>query len=249
MALLQERVTGIQEERVCRSKASLHRPRGHRYRRQRTSTRSQHYARHGQRYWDIGDHTLPPIEVLDDQPSIVPTEKDASKFERLAFCGAYVNIQMECMNDNLSNRMGDAAIEAELTALSDMAYLDDKWFNADKDSGKTYVTKGDYDRCACKSKRFIPMVMLLADVARPRLEAGFDGPSLSKNGPDETPTYRDYAVNKVVLSIKERFLSRRLMRHIRQPKPRSLGHCSAAINTVVGELYQRVGWCGNLCFN
>ncbi|KAF0702086.1 hypothetical protein AaE_016137 [Aphanomyces astaci] len=117
----------------------------------------------------------------------------------------------------------------------DVVHLDEKWFNADKDRRKVYVVKGQsIKRRAAKSKRFIPKVMFLAAVARPRHddERGvmFDGkigmwpvvkylPAArnSRNRPAGTivPTivnvdavlYRDYVITRVVPAIKAKFPS------------------------------------------
>ncbi|KAF0701882.1 hypothetical protein AaE_016263 [Aphanomyces astaci] len=64
--------------------------------------------------------------------------------------------------------------------MIDVVHLDEKWFNADKDLRKVYLTKGETPKGrACKSKRFIPKVMFLAAVARPQFNADgnlvFDG--------------------------------------------------------------------------
>ncbi|RHY75155.1 hypothetical protein DYB38_007889 [Aphanomyces astaci] len=123
----------------------------------------------------------------------------------------------------------------EFDAMWDVVHLDEKWFNADKDRRKVYVVKGQsIKRRAAKSKRFIPKVMFLAAVARPRHddERGvmFDGkigmwpvvkylPAArnSRNRPAGTivPTivnvnavlYRDYVITRVVPAIKAKFPS------------------------------------------
>ncbi|RQM20095.1 hypothetical protein B5M09_010883 [Aphanomyces astaci] len=170
-----------------------------------------------------------------------PLLTDTNKIERLAFCRDHVNIQLDVMNDYLSSRARDAAgavesrepaespgtAEFDFSDMWDVVHLDEKWFNADKDCRKTYLTRREvHERRACKSKRFIPKVKFLAAVARPRLDEGFDGKLVektparrnSRNRPAGTlvtalvnvdgKTYRDYVITKVVPSIKERFPSR-----------------------------------------
>ncbi|RHZ05742.1 hypothetical protein DYB26_011183 [Aphanomyces astaci] len=71
----------------------------------------------------------------------------------------------------------------EFDSMWDAVHLDEKWFNADKNRRKVYLVKGQtIGRRVAKSKNFIPKVMFLAEVARPRYgpEEGvrFDG----KNG-------------------------------------------------------------------
>ncbi|RHY78169.1 hypothetical protein DYB30_014406 [Aphanomyces astaci] len=68
----------------------------------------------------------------------------------------------------------------EFDSLWDVVYLHEKWFNADKDRRKFYLLPGKTPpQPSCKSKRFIPKVMFLAAVARPRFDeargADFDG--------------------------------------------------------------------------
>ncbi|KAF0709448.1 hypothetical protein AaE_012882 [Aphanomyces astaci] len=117
----------------------------------------------------------------------------------------------------------------------DIVHLDEKCFNADKDRRKVYVVKGQSVRNrACKSKRFIPKVMFLAAVPRPRFdhERGvmFDGkigmwpcvkylPAArnSRNRAAGTlvttlvnvdgELYRDYVMTRVIPAIKACFPS------------------------------------------
>ncbi|ETV81956.1 hypothetical protein H257_05495 [Aphanomyces astaci] len=158
-----------------------------------------------------------------------PLLTDTNKIERLAFCRDHVNIQLDVMNDYLSSRARDAAgavesrepaespgtAEFDFSDMWDVVHLDEKWFNADKDCRKTYLTRREvHERRACKSKRFIPKVKFLAAVARPRLDEGFDGKLVektparrnSRNRPAGTlvtalvnvdgKTYRDYVITK-----------------------------------------------------
>ncbi|ETW04758.1 hypothetical protein H310_03906 [Aphanomyces invadans] len=61
--------------------------------------------------------------------------------------------------------------ECQFDDMWDVVHLDEKWFNADKDRRKVYLlTNGSLSRRAFKSKRFIPKVMFLAAVARPRVD-------------------------------------------------------------------------------
>ncbi|KAF0756810.1 hypothetical protein AaE_004487 [Aphanomyces astaci] len=115
----------------------------------------------------------------------------------------------------------------------DVVHLDEKWFNADKNVRKVYLTEGEEpEQRAWSSKRFIPKVMFLAAVARPRhdLERGvdFDGKigiwpfvqyqpaqRSSRNRPAGTlvatlvnvdaPMYRDYVLTRVIPAIKATF--------------------------------------------
>ncbi|RHY91619.1 hypothetical protein DYB35_013046 [Aphanomyces astaci] len=64
--------------------------------------------------------------------------------------------------------------------LWDVVPLEEKWFNADKDRRTVYLLPDKTpQRRSWKSKRFIPKVMFLAAVARPRYDEGrgslFDG--------------------------------------------------------------------------
>ncbi|KAF0689786.1 Aste57867_18805 [Aphanomyces stellatus] len=119
--------------------------------------------------------------------------------------------------------------ESEFLDMYDVVHLDEKWFNADKDRRKVYLVADETpDRRACKSKRYIPKVMLLAAVARPR--GNFDGkigmwpfgirsPAVrtSRNRPAgtmqttlvsvSTLVYRDSVLNKVIPAIMEKFPS------------------------------------------
>ncbi|ETW09664.1 hypothetical protein H310_00179 [Aphanomyces invadans] len=59
----------------------------------------------------------------------------------------------------------------EFDDMWDIVHLDEKWFNADKDRRKVYLVKGQtIGRRAVKSKWFIPKLMFLAAVARPRFD-------------------------------------------------------------------------------
>ncbi|ETV79646.1 hypothetical protein H257_06903 [Aphanomyces astaci] len=142
----------------------------------------------------------------------------------------------------LSRRLKDGTIERkntqvtyEFDAMWDVVHLDEKWFNADKDRRKVYVVKGQsIKRPAAKIKRFIPKVMFLAAVARPRHddERGvmldrkigmwlvvmyLPAARNSRNRPAGTivPTivnvdavlYRDYVITRVVPAIKAKFPS------------------------------------------
>jgi hypothetical protein len=97
-----------------------------------------------------------------------PLLTDANKAERLRFCFGHFGGQ--------GNEEGDVVFDD----MDNTVHLDEKWFNADKDRRKFYVTEGEElpNRC-CKSKRFIPKVMLLAAVTRPRFDSNgictFDG--------------------------------------------------------------------------
>ncbi|ETV83985.1 hypothetical protein H257_03349 [Aphanomyces astaci] len=151
-----------------------------------------------------------------------------NRLERLAYCGAHVNLTQEAVNAYLA---GVDALNASSDEGINVASEAVEWFNANKDSRKTYLVDGeDVGYRACKSKRFIAKVMFLCAVARPREEDGFDGkigmwpfvtqvPAArnSRNRPAGTmvttlinvdaATYRDYVVNKVISAIKANFRS------------------------------------------
>ncbi|ETV85062.1 hypothetical protein H257_02939 [Aphanomyces astaci] len=119
--------------------------------------------------------------------------------------------------------------------LTDSNKEERKWFNADKDRRKVYLVPGEAPpRRSWKSKRFIPKVMFLGAVARPRINGDrsvvFNGkigmwpfvrlvPALrnSRNRPAGTmvtklvnvdaAVYRDFVINKVVPAIKASFPS------------------------------------------
>ncbi|ETV96260.1 hypothetical protein H310_10439 [Aphanomyces invadans] len=100
--------------------------------------------------------------------------------------------------------------ELEFSDLFDVVHLDEKWFNADKDKRKTYVVP-DPARRVCKSKHFVPKVMFLAGVARPRPEEGFDGMignMVTTLVNVDGATYRDFVLHQVVPEIKSRFPSK-----------------------------------------
>ncbi|RHY98787.1 hypothetical protein DYB35_012898 [Aphanomyces astaci] len=126
-------------------------------------------------------------------------------------------------------------LELELDNIWDGVHLDEKCFNADKDRRKVYLVSGEKPpRRAWKSKRFVPKVMFLAAVARPRYDevrgVFFNGkvgmwpfvrlvPAIrnSRNRPAGTMVtilvnvdgvvYRDYVLNKVIPAIKASFPS------------------------------------------
>ncbi|ETW04714.1 hypothetical protein H310_03867 [Aphanomyces invadans] len=115
----------------------------------------------------------------------------------------------------------------------DDVHLDEKWFNADTNVRKVYLTDGEEpEQRAWPSKKFIPKVMFLAAVARSRYdeERGtyFGGkvgmwpiveyaPAVrnSRNRPAGTmvatlvnvdaPLYREYILTRVVPAIKATF--------------------------------------------
>ncbi|ETV79549.1 hypothetical protein H257_06814 [Aphanomyces astaci] len=123
----------------------------------------------------------------------------------------------------------------EFDNLWDVVHLDEKMLNADKDHQKVYLVPGEAPPWrAWKSKRFIPKVMFLAAVARPRFDTDrgvvFNGkigmwtfsrllPAArnSRNRPAgtiltrlvnvDTAVYCKYVLNKVVAAIKVSFPS------------------------------------------
>ncbi|KAF0695539.1 Aste57867_13656 [Aphanomyces stellatus] len=163
-----------------------------------------------------------------------------NKLERLAFCRSHVRRYAPLGSRSAGQAgAGEAGLSQtpalEFGGMWDVVHLDEKWFNADKDTRKVYLTRGEtLKRRACKSKRFIPKVMFLAAVARPRHDdarnAPFDGkigmwpivksaPAArnSRNRPAGTmvttlvnvnaDVYQDYVINKVIPAIKENFPS------------------------------------------
>ncbi|KAH9136838.1 hypothetical protein AeRB84_018170 [Aphanomyces euteiches] len=149
-----------------------------------------------------------------------PLLNDQNKRQRLWFC---------CSHVDRSAHAG-AQQEFDFFDMFDVVHLDEKWFNADKDRRKVYLTKDEAPEVRrCKSKRFIPKVMFLAAVARPRWDNArscfFDGkigmwpfvvqvPAArgSRNRPAGTmvtkvcnvtaEAYRDFVVNKVIPAVK-----------------------------------------------
>ncbi|ETV69424.1 hypothetical protein H257_14809 [Aphanomyces astaci] len=71
----------------------------------------------------------------------------------------------------LSRHLKNGTLNASHYNLWDVVHLDEKWFNADKDRRKVYLVPGEKPpRCAWNTKRFVPKVMFLAAVARPRYD-------------------------------------------------------------------------------
>ncbi|ETV86579.1 hypothetical protein H257_01732 [Aphanomyces astaci] len=96
-----------------------------------------------------------------------PLLTDENKAKRLEFCLSHI-------------RPSGPPKTPTFDGMWDVVHLDEKWFNADKNVRKVYLTEGEEpEQQAWSSKRFIPKVTFLAAVARPRhdLERGinFDG--------------------------------------------------------------------------
>ncbi|RHY74159.1 hypothetical protein DYB38_013254 [Aphanomyces astaci] len=118
-----------------------------------------------------------------------PMLTDANRAERVGFCRSHVRrIAATSLAEAAAtvtafggdSGYGSALVELPFSDMIDVVHLDEKWFNADKDRRKVYLTKGETPKGrACKSKRFIPKVMFLAAVARPQFDADgnlvFDG--------------------------------------------------------------------------
>ncbi|ETW01632.1 hypothetical protein H310_06263 [Aphanomyces invadans] len=165
---------------------------------------------------------------------------DANKRERLAFCGAQVTSPMTPSTSTLLLMIPKALMcaasagtlrEVAFCGMWDVVHLDEKWFNADKHCRKEYLVDDETPGTrSCKSKRFLPKVMFLRAVARPRQSLGFDrkielwpfvnqtpalracrnrpaGTMVSKTTNVEAETFRDYVLNKVVPAIKAKFPS------------------------------------------
>ena len=91
--------------------------------------------------------------------TIKPLLTDVNKMQRLHYCCAHVKRHVR----------DEAADEHEFYDMMDVVHLDEKWFNGDKDRRKVYLLPGEEPQYRCaKSKRFIPKVMFLTAVARPR---------------------------------------------------------------------------------
>ncbi|ETW05208.1 hypothetical protein H310_04196 [Aphanomyces invadans] len=138
-----------------------------------------------------------------------------NRLERLAFCGAHVKVNLEALtnlNPCLTSSVGEAdAISEDAPCV----HLDEKWFNAGMGKRKIYVVPGqDTARRVCKSKRFVPKVMFLAAVARPRPEEASKARSVfgplrpSRQHSVTHATYRDFVLHQVVPAIKSRFPSK-----------------------------------------
>ncbi|KAF0682440.1 Aste57867_25453 [Aphanomyces stellatus] len=163
---------------------------------------------------------------------IKPLLSDANKAQRRDFCRSLT----------LTDSAGEAGTggaglpeSPEIDPQWDVVHLDEKWFNADKDRRKTYLVPGETPRHrSWKSKRYIPKVMFLAAVARPRYDvargAFFDGKvgmwpfvrlapgvrnsrnrragtMVTKLVNVDAAVYRDFVINKVVPAIKASFPS------------------------------------------
>ncbi|KAF0684972.1 Aste57867_23083 [Aphanomyces stellatus] len=116
-----------------------------------------------------------------------PLLNDANKLARIAFCYSHVRRFApdvgEAESGSRDRRCAPVAVlaigvgglqESESLDMYDVVHLDEKWFNTNKDRRKGYLVADETpDRRACKSKRYIPKVMFLAAVTRPR--GIFDG--------------------------------------------------------------------------
>ncbi|RHY05968.1 hypothetical protein DYB25_011449 [Aphanomyces astaci] len=94
----------------------------------------------------------------------------ANMADRVRFCLSHVRVPVVPVDDG----------SLEFDDMTNIVHLDEKWFNADKDRRKIYVTEGEeLPPRSCKSKRSIPKVMLLAAVMRPQWDSSgnciFDG--------------------------------------------------------------------------
>ncbi|KAF0682834.1 Aste57867_25133 [Aphanomyces stellatus] len=164
-----------------------------------------------------------------------PLLTDKKMAERLEFCRSHVRPSGPHGSRIAASGAGEAGL-AESAVFDDMwdvVHLDEKCFNADKNVRKVYHTEGEEpEQRAWSSKLFIPKVMFLAAVSRPRHDdergTNFDGkigiwpiveylPAVcnSRNRPAGTivPTlvnvdaavYRDYVITRVIPVIKSMF--------------------------------------------
>ncbi|RQM21130.1 hypothetical protein B5M09_010088 [Aphanomyces astaci] len=194
----------------------------------------------------VGGKTIHTSDIVTTLVSAVPEEQRSTMRDISEATGLSMGTLSRRLRGGTIERKNTPSGEAgfpetpaEVTyafdAMWDVVHLDEKWFNAEKGRLKVYVVKGQsIKRRVAKSKRFIPKVMFLATVARPRHddERGvmFDGkigmwPGLkhlpatcnSRNHPAGTivPTivnvdaelYRDYVIKRVVSAIKAKFPS------------------------------------------
>ncbi|ETV71908.1 hypothetical protein H257_13038 [Aphanomyces astaci] len=97
--------------------------------------------------------------------------------------------------------------EFDFFGIWDVVHLDETWFNADKDSRKTYLVDGeDVGNRACKSKRIIAKV-IHSSPSRSELTQSASGTMVTTLINVDSATYRDYVVNKVIPAIKANFRS------------------------------------------
>ncbi|KAF0735417.1 hypothetical protein Ae201684_008107 [Aphanomyces euteiches] len=101
----------------------------------------------------------------------------------------------------------------------DVVHMDEKWFNADQDRRKVYLTPDEtVEHRTTKSKRFIPKVMFLAAVARMwpfAVQAPARRNSRNRAAGSmvtslinvTAESYRDFVLSKVIPAIKEKFPS------------------------------------------
>ncbi|RHY23533.1 hypothetical protein DYB32_009153 [Aphanomyces invadans] len=158
------------------------------------------------------------------------------------------------------------------TSRMGVVHLDEKWFNADKDRRKVYLTKGEtVSRRVCKSKRFISKVIFLVAVARPRMDEDrgvmFDGkigmwpvvkylPAArsSRNRPAGTlvttlfnvnaVVCRAYVISRVIPAIKAKFPSRN--KHVVLHHDNATPHAAITdelLATVFTDGWTFVVWC------
>lgn len=89
---------------------------------------------------------------------VKPHLTDANKIRRLNFCLSKIHPQ-----GNLTNPLFED--------MMDVVHIDEKWFFLSKETERYYLLPGELEPYrTCKSKRFIPKIMFLAAVARPRVD-------------------------------------------------------------------------------
>ena len=121
-------------------------------------------------------------------------------------------------------------------SLYDYVHIDEKWFYICTESSTFYIAKDEKEpHFQAKSKRYLPKVMFLCAVARPRFDSSgqcvFDGKlgiwpfvstveakRASKNRPAGTPVLQPIRVNKEVYT---QFLVEKVFKSIREKFPRS----------------------------
>ena len=93
--------------------------------------------------------------------SIKPYLTDKNKKDRLKWCLSMLD-PMSIPNDPV------------FKGLFDFVFIDEKWFNITRKTERYYTVQGEHEPTrTCKNKNYIPKIMLLTALARPRFD--FDG--------------------------------------------------------------------------
>lgn len=99
--------------------------------------------------------------------SIKPYLTDKNKKDRLKWCLSMLD-PMSIPNDPV------------FKGLFDFVFIDEKWFNITRKTERYYTVQGEHEPTrTCKNKNYIPKIMLLTALARPRFDSDgnctFDG--------------------------------------------------------------------------